>query len=72
MKAYAGLWYRYRDALAPLVGVEVNDYRILLSYDINISTLRTATQGRGGLELSLVHVGSFNKLNKSSINCPRF
>ena len=72
MKAYAGLWYRYRDALTPLVGVEVNDYRILLSYDINISTLRTATQGRGGLELSLVHVGSFNKLNKSSINCPRF
>ena len=72
MKGYIGLWYRHRDAIVPLVGIELSDYRILLSYDINISTLRTATQGRGGLELSLVHVGSFNKLNKSSINCPRF
>lgn len=72
VRGYAGIWYRYADALSPLVGVELRGYRILLSYDVNVSPLRVATQLRGGLELSLVHVGAFSKINKSSVNCPRF
>ncbi|HNL06406.1 MAG: PorP/SprF family type IX secretion system membrane protein [Chitinophagales bacterium] len=72
IKTYFGLWYRHKDAIAPLVGMEMADYRFLLSYDVNISSLADATRGRGGLEISLVHVGTFNKLTNSTIYCPRF
>ena len=71
-RAYTGLWYRWKDALIGTLGLEFSQYRVLASYDFNLSTLRTATHGRGGFELSLVHVGSFKKLNNSSIYCPRF
>lgn len=71
-KLYAGLWYRLNDAIAPLVGIEWNSYRLLFSYDINISSLQTASAKRGGLEISLVHVGVFKKRFKTDIYCPRF
>lgn len=69
---YTGIWYRYNDAIAPLIGVDLKKYRLLVSYDINISTLKPASQSRGGLELSLVHVGAFNRKTKTAVYCPRF
>lgn len=69
---YAGGWYRWKDAIIALVGAEFNNYRALLSYDINVSDLRVASNSRGGFELSLVHVGSFNRSPRQQIYCPRF
>ncbi len=71
-KLYAGLWYRWGDAISPLVGLEWKSYRFLVSYDVNISALQTASRNRGGIEVSLVHVGAFKKRFKSDIYCPRF
>lgn len=71
-KIYAGLWYRWGDAISPLVGMEWKNYRLLVSYDVNISALQTASRSRGGLELSLVHVGVFKKRFRNDIYCPRF
>ncbi len=48
-----GAQYRLKDALIPVIIFEYAQYAIGLSYDINTSSLRQGTQGRGGLEISL-------------------
>ncbi len=67
---YAGGWTRLGDAVIPFVGLEFSDLRIGFSYDINISDLRTASQSRGGLELSLVY--THNSVGGKGIPCPKF
>jgi len=69
---YVGGWYRWDDAVIALTGIEFNKYRVLLSYDVNTSSLVPATNHRGGIEISLVHVGTFNRSPKQEIYCPRF
>ncbi|MGB1206785.1 MAG: PorP/SprF family type IX secretion system membrane protein [Chitinophagales bacterium] len=71
-KLYVGTWYRYADAVVLLGGVAFRSYRFLVSYDINVSALQVASQKRGGLEISLVHVGGLGKEPTVEIYCPRF
>src|ERR1051326_4761668 len=49
----AGGFYRNKDAFVAAAFVEIASYAIGVSYDINISKLKTATSGRGGLEITL-------------------
>jgi type IX secretion system PorP/SprF family membrane protein len=51
-----GLWYRINSDLIPLVGINFNAYRFAISYDINTSPLRLASNYKGGVELSLTKV----------------
>lgn len=44
------------DAIVPQIFVEYTDFALGLSYDINVSKLRGASQLRGGFELSLRYV----------------
>lgn len=69
---YAGLWYRKNDAAIPYVGLEVQNFRFGLTYDLNSSSLRTASLGRGGSELSIVY--TFKPLDPfiRKNNCPKF
>ncbi|NRA12134.1 MAG: PorP/SprF family type IX secretion system membrane protein [Crocinitomicaceae bacterium] len=48
-----GTFYRLNDALIPSITLEIDHYSIGLSYDVNLSQLRTATNGNGGFEISL-------------------
>ena len=41
------------DAFIPSVQLEVAEYTIGISYDMNISGLKTASSGKGGFEISL-------------------
>jgi hypothetical protein len=43
-----------------------------LSYDVNISKLTTASQFRGGFELSLSYIGLWKRLAESleKVECP--
>jgi type IX secretion system PorP/SprF family membrane protein len=50
---YAGVQYRYGDAIIPTFEYRFTSFAVGLSYDMNISTLKTATNMRGGLEVSL-------------------
>ena len=52
----AGIYYRHNESIIPYAGLESGDFQIGLSYDINISSLRTASNSRGGFELSLQYV----------------
>jgi hypothetical protein len=72
LELYAGAWYRLGDALIPYMGIEVNHFRIGVSYDINTSTLRPASFSRGGTELSIIYVNPFSDPLKRKINCPKF
>jgi type IX secretion system PorP/SprF family membrane protein len=71
---FGGGWYRVKDAVIFNAGVEFYNLRIGLSYDVNHSSLRTATRAQGGLEVSAVYI--FKKERPRSIQyekyCPTF
>ncbi|TND07531.1 MAG: hypothetical protein FD123_3083 [Bacteroidetes bacterium] len=48
-----GCNYRNQDAVVPYFLFEVDKYAIGISYDTNVSGLKTATTGRGGFEIVL-------------------
>ena len=48
-----GLFYRTKDALIPKLSMDFGDVSFGLSYDVNVSGYRTASQGMGGFEVSL-------------------
>jgi type IX secretion system PorP/SprF family membrane protein len=66
-----GGYIRWGDAIIPVVKLESNRFTIGLSYDANISTLQTASEGRGGFELSLSFTGLLDHENPKYL-CPRF
>jgi type IX secretion system PorP/SprF family membrane protein len=48
-----GTHMRVKDAFIPSVQLEVAEYTLGLSYDMNVSGLKSATSGKGGFEISL-------------------
>jgi len=72
---YLGASYRLEDALIILVGAEFNSFKFGISYDINISELRNASSGQGGIELSLGYELDCEPQGRRGyppISCPRF
>lgn len=71
---HGGLYYRYKDAIVPVVKMDYYPFSLAFSYDVNISKLATASQGRGGIEVSLSYIAYVNKDNSSrdAIKCPKF
>ncbi|MBX2930976.1 MAG: PorP/SprF family type IX secretion system membrane protein [Chitinophagaceae bacterium] len=67
---YAGAWMRLKDAIIPYIGLEYNDFRFGFTYDVNTSSLKTASQKKGGLEISLIYNHRPN--TEKSIRCPKF
>lgn len=49
----AGVYYRSRDALIASIMYEISQYAVGISYDVNLSGLKSASNGKGGLEISL-------------------
>jgi hypothetical protein len=67
-----GGYYRYKDAIAPFVGVDWRNLLIGLSYDANTSKLGTMSRNINSFELSLSYIK--RKGTKSIfdfIRCPR-
>lgn len=48
-----GGYFRFRDAIVPMVRYEYMNFSVATSYDINISGLTAATRARGGFEVSI-------------------
>ena len=69
-----GGYLRWKDAFIPVVKLDYNPFSIAFSYDMNISTLRTASQGHGGFEVSVTYISFFEKDNstRDKVRCPRF
>jgi len=66
---FAGPYFRFSDALIIVSGFHYRDWRFGVSYDVNISTLKPLTGGRGGLEFSLIY--THYKVLKNKLKCPR-
>lgn len=70
---YAGLLYRVSDAVIPIVKIDYNDLTFGMSYDMNVSKLRAASNIKGGFELSLIKTGLMSDPQRgfSSTVCPK-
>lgn len=72
---YAGLWGRFTnnttDAIIPYVGLDYGDFNLGVTYDVNVSALQTASQSRGGIEISLIYIKKASS-GRKGIPCPRF
>ncbi|MEP6617117.1 MAG: type IX secretion system membrane protein PorP/SprF, partial [Ginsengibacter sp.] len=67
---YAGAWFRLHDALIPYIALEFSSMRIGASYDVNVSSLKSGSQSRGGMEVSVIYIK--RPPNGRNIPCPKF
>lgn len=71
--AYIGLFFRTKDAGFVTAEYDYNNWHFGLSYDINLSTLRQASNGRGGIELSAIYILKIFKPTKYKYKiCPDY
>jgi type IX secretion system PorP/SprF family membrane protein len=71
---HAGGFIRINDAFIPVVKLDFRPLSVAVSYDANISQLKSASTGRGGMEISLAYQKFLNKDNSSinAVRCPKF
>lgn len=67
---YLGTWLRMNDAVIPYVGLEFGDFRLGATYDTNVSSLKTASQAKGGIEISLIYIKKASE--SKGLPCPKF
>ncbi|HWJ29264.1 MAG TPA: PorP/SprF family type IX secretion system membrane protein, partial [Flavisolibacter sp.] len=69
-----GAFVRWNDAVIPVIKLDYSPYSITLSYDVNVSKLKTSSYGRGGFELGIGYVGFTNRSNSTlhAVTCPKF
>jgi type IX secretion system PorP/SprF family membrane protein len=71
---YLGVWTRFSnltDAIIPYVGLDVGSFTLGMTYDVNVSSLKTASQSEGGIEISMIYIKKRAEGSKS-IPCPKF
>ena len=69
-----GLYYRYKDAVIPMVGLGYKELTFTFTYDATMSTLKNYNNTRGAFEFSLVKQGVIDQYlgNKRQTMCPTF
>jgi len=69
-----GLYYRYKDAIVPMIGLGYKDYNFTFTYDVTTSSLKNYNSGRGAFEFSLIKQGIVDRYNgnKRESFCPSF
>lgn len=69
-----GIWFRSKnkDALIFGIGCQYMDFDIMLDYDLNISTLRTASHGHGAFEITVSYITAYQNKSRrmNAIRCP--
>lgn len=68
----AGVFYRWNDAIIPVIKLGYYSFNLGFTYDANISKLKTASQSRGGFEVTLSYNNFLNIRNTSlkQARCP--
>jgi type IX secretion system PorP/SprF family membrane protein len=59
----AGVYYRYKDAVIPMLGLKYKNLSATFTYDATVSKLSGFNNVRGGSEISIIHQGSFTEYN---------
>ncbi len=70
---YGGVFYRAGDAAIPTLKFDYKGFAVTASYDFTVSKLRPASNGAGGLELTVMQSGLFlgEKFEKARTICPK-
>ncbi len=70
----AGAYYRYKDAIIPMVGLGVKDITFTFTYDATTSSLKNFNNTRGAFEFSLIKQGVIDRYrgNRRESMCPSF
>jgi len=70
----AGLYYRFGDAIVPMIGFELNHVRFTFSYDVTVSSLHNFNNYRGASEFNVIKNGYYNEFNgnRRQTLCPSF
>ncbi|MCB9187762.1 MAG: PorP/SprF family type IX secretion system membrane protein [Flavobacteriales bacterium] len=58
---WAGVFYRNKDATFISIGMNYDAWKVGISYDINLSTLKPASNLRGGFEIGVQYIIKFAK-----------
>jgi type IX secretion system PorP/SprF family membrane protein len=69
-----GLFYRYKDAVIPMVGLVINRMTFTFTYDATTSSLKNFNNSYGADEFNLLYKGDYNPFNgdiKQTL-CPVF
>jgi type IX secretion system PorP/SprF family membrane protein len=74
---YIGQYVRYGvgnivDATFTTVGMSYKAVQVGISYDVNISQLKTVTANKGAYELAFIYTGLSSRLTKKEIPCDRY
>ncbi len=71
---HVGSLIRWKDALIPVAKIEFKPVAVSVSYDANISQLKSASKGRGGFELGVTYQKYLDRNNSKTdaVRCPRF
>ncbi len=69
-----GAVYRWADAVAPVVRLDMKKFAVGLSYDVNVSQLTRASGARGGFEFTLAYKNAFKSrvISQYRLNCVGF
>ena len=69
-----GLFYRYNDAVIPMVGLQISNIRFTFSYDVTTSSLKNYNHSMGAEEFNVMNKGFYNQFNgdKRQTLCPTF
>ncbi len=70
----AGAYYRFRDAIIPMVGLGYKDLIFTFTYDVTTSGLSQFNNARGALEFSVIKQGIVDSYrgNRRESMCPSF
>lgn len=68
----AGCFYRYQDAIVPMIRVEYDRWALTSSYDITLPGKRLYLDGFGGYEMTLSLRGDYKHARPNNMMCPRF
>jgi len=71
---FLGTWFRMSGELIMLGGIDYNDFRFGISYDLVPSNFAPVNSTQGGFEISVVYIGNLFDAKKRYplLYCPRF
>ncbi len=72
MQVIGGLYYRYADAVIPMIGFQWKSVRLTFTYDATTSSLKNYNNMRGASEFALIYQGYYNQFNQNlrQTQCP--
>ena len=71
---YIGTMHRWKDAQTVILRFDYGPVGLSMGYDVNISSLRRASEGYGGMEIALLYRSAFSQQRRRNVpvRCPNF